>query len=113
MTAIIVVVTQLYYNIFENAFWANGNPLVIAESLFTWIQFLGFALNILDIGWYQYDFKILRVLSWFSAMIFNCISEIIFVKTFYWLYIKNEFKEKLKDSIPNLIYVSILSFWCV
>ena len=61
----------------ENAFWAHGNPLVIAESIFIWLQFYGFALNVLDIGWYQYDFKIIRITQLFLALIFIFIYDII------------------------------------
>ena len=54
--------------------------------------------------------RFVRLISFLASIIFTSIYEFVFLKTFYWLYIENEFKEKLEDSIPDLLYVSVLAF---
>jgi hypothetical protein len=64
---------NMYFNIAWNKFWASGNAYLVINTVYLWVQVMNSIPLLFEIPIWLRAFRVTRLLSFFSAIVYNIV----------------------------------------
>jgi len=109
----VIIILQWIFEIWPSNYWLRGNIVAIVDHMFAGVQWVLGCMLLLDIHFYVYTMRPLRLISFLLAAIYNLIYIFNAALAIDLAYFQDFWKQDDSQALPDFVMASITSYAAV
>jgi uncharacterized membrane protein YcjF (UPF0283 family) len=109
----VVIILQWIFEIWPSNYWLRGNIVAIIDHMFAGMQWILGSMLLLDIHAYVYTFRVIRISSFFLALMYTIVYVFNAAIAIDLAYVQDFWKDDDSQALPDFVLASITSYAAV